>query len=142
MTVCDVPAEAFIQKLTKYLLENVDEVTPPSWGAFVKTSVHSQRPPDMEHWWYTRCASLLRKIYLKGPVGVSRLRLEYGGKSPGRGRPEHSRRGGGNILRKALQQLEKAGLVETTPRNGRVITGKGRSLLDKLAAEIKAESKR
>ncbi len=54
-------------------------------------------------------------------------------------RPEHARPGSGSILRKALQQLEKAGLVKTVKGRGRMITDKGKSLLDSIAAEIKRE---
>ena len=139
-TVYDAPADMLIKKLAEYLMENVDEVKPPEWAAYVKTGVHRQRPPDREDWWYTRCASLLRKIYLRGPVGVSRLRLEYGGRKTGKKRPEHSKRGGGAIIRKALQQLEKAGLIKTLPRKGRIITDEGRSLLDRLSYELKVEA--
>mgnify|MGYP000032264070 CR=1 FL=1 len=138
-TVYDVPPDMLIKRLAEYLMENVDEVKPPPWAAFVKTGVHKQRPPDREDWWYTRCASLLRKIYVRGPIGVSRLRLEYGGRKTGKKRPEHFRRGGGAIIRKALQQLEKAGLIKTIPRRGRVVTDEGRSLLDRLAYEVKKE---
>lgn len=54
-------------------------------------------------------------------------------------RPEHSRKAGGAIIRKALQQLEKAGLVKTISGRGRVLTDEGRSLLDRLAFEVKKE---
>ena len=76
---------------------------------------------------------------MKGPIGVSRLRREYGGRVDRGVRPEHSRKGGGNIIRKALQQLEEAGLVEKLGNRGRVVSPRGRSLLDKLATEIKRE---
>ena len=39
-------------------------------------------------------------------------------------------------IRKILQQLEAAGLVEKT-KDGRILTSKGRSLLDKLAAQVR-----
>jgi len=136
-TVYDVPANRLIEKIAEYLLENVEEVKPPNWAKFVKTGSHKQRPPDRDDWWYIRCASLLRKLYVKGPIGLSRLRKEYGGRKTGKMRPEHSRRAGGAIIRKALQQLEKAGLVKTISRRGRVLTDEGRSLLDRLAFEVK-----
>lgn len=78
----------------------------------------------------------MRKLYLKGPLGVDDLRLMYGGRKDRGVRPEHFYRGGGSIIRKILQQLEEAGLVEKTPM-GRVLTPKGRGLLDKLAASIR-----
>ncbi|MEM2539397.1 MAG: 30S ribosomal protein S19e, partial [Candidatus Bathyarchaeia archaeon] len=95
--------------------------------------------PQNPDWWYVRCASLLRKIYVKGPIGVERLRSEYGGRKRRGTRPEHARKGGGAIIRKTLQQLEKAGLIETIKGKGRVVTPEGRSLLDSLSAEIKRE---
>ena len=137
-TPYDVPASILIERLARYLRENVDEVIPPPWASFAKTSSHAEGSPQDPDWWFTRCASLLRKIYVKGPVGISRLRSEYGGRIDRGVRPEHARKGGGAIIRKALQQLEAAGLVETRTR-GRVVTRGGRQLLDKLATEIKGE---
>ena len=52
---------------------------------------------------------------------------------------EHFYRGSGSIIRKALQQLEAAGLIEKKDKGvhkGRVITGKGMSLLDQAASKI------
>ena len=49
--------------------------------------------------------------------------------------PEKFTRASGAVIRKALQQLEADGLV-ASDRNGRVISAKGRSLLDKVASKI------
>ena len=138
-TVYDVPPEALIKKLSKYLKDNVDEVTPPEWASLVKTGIHAERPPEDKDWWYTRCASLLRKIYVKGPIGVERLRAYYGGRKDRGVRKEKAAKGSGVIIRLALQQLEKAGYVEKVNGKGRVITPKGRRLLDQLATEILRE---
>jgi len=138
-TPYDVPSSILIERLARYLRENVDEVIPPPWSSFVKTSSHTETLPQDPDWWFTRCASLLRKIYVKGPVGISRLRSEYGGRMNRGARPEHVRKGGGAIIRKALQQLEAAGLVETLRNRGRAVTKGGRRLLDRLATEIKEE---
>ncbi|MFQ6076407.1 MAG: 40S ribosomal protein S19, partial [Candidatus Bathyarchaeia archaeon] len=74
-----------------------------------------------------------------GPIGISRLSKEYGGRTERGTRPEHFRRGGRSILRKALQQLEAAELVKTEERKGRVLTEEGWGLADRLAGEIKRE---
>jgi small subunit ribosomal protein S19e len=132
----DVPAPEFIQKLANYLKENVDEVTPPPWASIVKTGAHTQRTPDNPDWWYVRCASLLRKIYIYGPIGIERLRAEYGGRKDFGVRPEHGVKAGGAIIRKALQQLEKVGLVEKFQNRGRRITKEGRKLLEEVAEEV------
>jgi len=138
-TPYDVPASILIKRVAVRLKEEHDMITPPPWASFVKTGVHAERPPQNPEWWFTRCASLLRKIYVKGPVGVQRLRSEYGGRADFGVKPEHARKGGGSIIRKALQQLEAAGLVETRGNRGRVVTSDGRRLLDRLSTEIKSE---
>ncbi len=138
VSVKDVPADVFIERLSVYIKSEVESVRPPEWSLWVKTGVSRERPPDDPDWWYKRAASILRKLYLKGPLGVDDLRLMYGGRKDRGVRPEHFYKGGGAIIRKILQQLEEAGLVEKTPK-GRVLTSKGRSLLDKLAASIKRE---
>jgi small subunit ribosomal protein S19e len=138
-TPYDVPASLLIDRLATYLKNNVDPIRPPEWAPFVKTGVHKQRPPENPDWWYVRCASILRKIYVKGPIGVQRLRSEYGGRKDMGVRPEHTRKGSGAIIRNALKQLEEAGLVQTVRGRGRMITSEGRRLLDLLSTEIKRE---
>ena len=135
----DVPAQEFIQKLANYIKENIDKVTPPSWASIVKTGAHVQRVPENPDWWYVRCASLLRKIYIHEPIGIEKLRAEYGGRKDFGVRPEHAVKAGGAIIRKALQQLEAAGLVERFQNRGRRITKEGRKLLDEIAEEVMEE---
>lgn len=135
-TPYDIPPSIFIEKLANHLKENVDEVEPPAWASYVKTGAHVQRPPQNPDWWYIRCASLLRKLYIHGPLGIERLRSEYGGRKDYGVRPEHTVKAGGAIIRKALQQLEAAGLVEKFQNRGRRLTRKGRKLLELLAEEL------
>lgn len=138
-TPYDVPPSILIERLAKYLKDNVDAVKPPEWALYVKTGSHAERAPQDPDWWYTRCASLLRKVYINGPIGVEHLRSEYGGRKDRGTRREHTKKGGGAIIRKALQQLEKAGLIETIKGRGRVVTSEGKKLLDSLSADIKKE---
>lgn len=132
-----IPSQDLINELAKYLKENYsDVIKPPEWALYVKTSPHKERIPEDPDWWYVRCASLLRKIYINGPVGIERLRTAYGGgKDLGHVR-EHFRKAGGSIIRKILQQLEEAGLVTKVDRKGRILTPQGMALLDGLAARL------
>ena len=133
----EVPADKLIEELAKYLKEKVPEVKPPKWALFAKTGPHKERIPDNPDWWYYRSASILRKLYVTGvPVGVESLRGAYGGRRNRGVRPEHYYKGSGSIVRKALQQLEAAGLVVKVPKKGRTLSPKGRSLLDNLANKI------
>lgn len=138
-TPYNVPASLFIQRLAEYIKDNFDQVQAPPWASIVKTSSHSQRQPEDSEWWFTRAASILRKIYIRGPIGIEHLRAEYGGRKDMGVSREHTRKGGGSNVRKIMQQLESAGLVENTKNKGRTITKDGRRTLDRLAAEIQKE---
>ena len=135
MKVQEIEPQKFINKL-KEELKKFDEIKPPLWAHFVKSGAHKERPPEQEDFWYIRAASILRRIYLDGPVGVERLRTYYGGKVKHWSGPPYFRKASGSIIRKILQQLEKAGFVEKT-KKGRKITPKGMSFLDKVAKGIK-----
>ena len=140
-SVYDINPDKLIKKLAVHLKQNFEEITPPSWAYFAKTAVHRERPPQDKEWWYIRCASLLRKLYIIGPIGISRMRKEYGGRKRKGRSSEHTWKGGGASVRNPLQQLEKIGLVEKKSIEGRQITSQGRSLLDKLTAEMLNDAK-
>ena len=130
-TVFDVPADRLIAGAAERLKDSA-EIKPPAWMPYVKSGAHRERAPEQPNFWYIRCASLLRQVYIGGPVGVSKFRRHYGGAKGHTVKRAHKTRAGGNIIRKALQQLEKAGLIDHK-KEGRIITGKGKSLLDGIA---------
>jgi small subunit ribosomal protein S19e len=119
-------------------LKSDQKTKPPEWARFVKTGAHKELSPDNADWWFVRCASILRRIYIDGPVGVSRLRSFYGGRHRNGVTPVHFSKGSGSIVREALQQLEKAGFVKTQ-KTGRIISPQGQSFLDDVANEVKLE---
>ncbi len=137
-TAYDVPPDKLIKKIAEKLKQD-KTFTPPEWARFVKTGPHAEKPPMEPDWWYTRCASILRKIYIKKCIGIERLRAEYGGKKDKGSKPYHAVKGSGSIVRKALQQLESAGYVTKIRGKGRVITPKGQSFVDNTAHEVKLE---
>jgi small subunit ribosomal protein S19e len=67
------------------------------------------------------------------------LRADYGGRKNYGVKPEHATKAGGSNIRKALQQLETAGYVETFKPRGRRLTREGRKLLHELAEELSRE---
>jgi small subunit ribosomal protein S19e len=138
MSAQEVQPTALIKRLSEEL-KKIEAIRPPQWALFVKTGVHKERPPEQTDWWYTRAASLLRRLYVDGPVGISRLRTYYGGRQNRGQPPEHFRKAGGKIIRVALQQLEKAGLVTRVERRGRKLTPKGVSMIESLARQMKSE---
>jgi small subunit ribosomal protein S19e len=130
-TAFDVTPDILIKKLGEELKKK-PEMKPPAWTPFVKTGVHRQLPPEDPDWWYVRAGAVLRRIYRDGPVGVQRLRSVYGGTRDRGSRPNKFRKGSGAILRKVLQQLESAGLVEKS-KSGRNISAAGRAFVDEIA---------
>ncbi len=132
--VNDVPADVLIKRLAS-ILKNED-IPAPSWTLFVKTGAHADKPPQDREWWHTRCASLMRKIYLYGPIGINELRNEYGGGRPSGYGAAHHKDASGAIIRNAIHGLEKLGYVEKVEKKGRIISKQGMQKLDRLATEI------
>jgi small subunit ribosomal protein S19e len=112
----------------------------PEFVNYVKSGPGKERPPSDPDFWFKRGASILRQVYVNGPVGTSRLRTRYGNRESHMRSRKHHVRAGGNTIRTALQELEKAGLIKSTSR-GRVITPNGRSFLDKISNAINATEK-
>lgn len=137
-TVYDIPANILIRRLAQDL-KSREEIAPPEWAPFVKTGAHRDRAPDDTDFWFVRCASMLRKIYLNGPIGTERLRIEYGGRKRRGTKPNKFQKSGGAIIRTALQQLERAGFIKKRGKHGREMTDIGRSYLDKLSSTLKTE---
>ena len=135
VTVYDVPAEKLILKAAEKLKRN-DNISPPEWAEYAKTGRHTEKAPMQEDWWYTRSASILRKLYVKGPMGSSKLAAEYGGFSDKGSMPNRAVKGSRNIARKCMMQLEAAGLLVSKDKQGRAISPAGQSLLDNAAKEV------
>jgi len=136
--IYDVDINKLIEAVAKEL-EKIPELNPPAWSKIVKTGRHKERAPQRGDWWHIRSAAVLRSIYKLGPIGTEKLRTKYGGKQRRGHKPARFAKGSGSIIRKVLQQLEKAELIKQTEKGvhkGRVITKKGQSLLDKTALSI------
>jgi len=141
VTVYDVPADKLIEK-TAIKLREIDTIKPPEWAEFARTGRHTEKAPAQRDWWHTRAASILRKVYIMGPIGSSRLAEEYGGFADRGSRPNKAVKGSRNIARKCIMQLEASGLVAKNKNKGRVITPKGQKMLDALAKEIADSQKK
>jgi len=135
----EVDPKKFIE-VCKEKMKNIESIKPPNWASFAKTGMSRQLPPKQNDWWYTRAASILRKIYLDGPVGVERLRTHYGGRKQRGHKPERFKKSGGSNIRKILQQLEKASLIEKSKKpkkSGRIISENGKKFISDIIKEVK-----
>lgn len=137
VTFHDVPPAALIEALAERLEDRLDE---PDWVQFAKTSPAKEFPPEQDDFWYVRGASLLRRVALDGPVGVSRLATEYGSHAEGTNRfgnrPGRRVDGSRKIIRTLLQQLEDEELVLLEEGAGRRVAPDGRQLLDEVAEDV------
>ncbi|MFH1439245.1 MAG: 30S ribosomal protein S19e [Candidatus Woesearchaeota archaeon] len=137
----NVPQGELIGKIAEKL-KKLKEINPPEWSNYVKTGINRERPPADPDWWFVRTAAVLRTLAARGPIGVSKLRTKYGGKQRRGHKPAKFAKSSGNILRKALQQLESAGLAKQVDKKsdcihkGRLITTKGIRLLNESAKEL------
>lgn len=111
------------------------KVKKPAYIDFVKSGPSKERVPHDRDFFYVRSASLLRQVYLNGPIGVSRLRTKYGSRKEHVIHRRHHMKAGGSIIRDALIELEKINYVKNT-KAGRIITPQGRSFVDKICSEI------
>ena len=137
VNVYDVPSEKLLDALAGQL-KKLPGMEAPEWSQFVKTGSHAERPPHQPDWWFARAASILRKLYLHGPLGVTDLERGYGGSKAVAYSPKHHRDAGSSAIRKIMKQLEQAGLVAKSPK-GRVLSPKGTAMLDKLSKELFTE---
>jgi len=148
-TFYDIPSDLLNDALSELLASN-DAISLPEWATYVKTGMHNENPPLASDWWERRCASLLRKIAKKGPIGVNHLSQEYGGKMRRRSTPGKPVAASRKVIRVALQQLEDAGFVSRSEKksvesvdgeqmlySGRICTPAGQKILNEAAFSAK-----
>src|SRR5439155_1082370 len=116
-TAYDVPPVLLIERI-KEKLQTEGKIKPPEWAAFARTRVNTEKAPTQKDWWYRRVAAVLRKVYLHGPVGTSRLAAEFGGRRDDGAAPYHPRRGSRSVAREAMQQLQAMDLLTKTDKKG------------------------
>jgi small subunit ribosomal protein S19e len=137
-TANDVPAHELIQHLAKKF-EKEETIKMPEQNKYAKTSVAAENIPDNPDWWYIRCASIFRKIYMHNGIGIAELKEEYSGKRRRGSKPPKARAGSGTIVRRCVQQLEQAGFVTQIKGKGRIITPKGQKFMDNNAYDVKSK---
>ena len=103
-TVKDVPAEDFIRAYAEYLKKN-DLIKVPQWTDYIKTGKAKELSPLNPDWVYIRAASVARKIYLRGHLGVGTMQHLYGGNQRHGVNRNHHEAASGKIIRYCLQEL-------------------------------------
>ncbi|MCL4336983.1 MAG: 30S ribosomal protein S19e [Candidatus Thermoplasmatota archaeon] len=132
VNVKEVPPELLMKQLAEEFKKKNLEV--PEWTDYLKAGIHREKSWNDPDWFYTRLASTLRKVYVKGPIGISRLSEDYGGRVDRGSQRYHPGKGSRYIVRQMLQTLEKLGYVKKD-KKGRSISPEGASILDKASKE-------
>mmetsp|Transcript_28299 Transcript_28299/g.28593 ORF Transcript_28299/g.28593 Transcript_28299/m.28593 type:complete len:149 (-) Transcript_28299:39-485(-) len=134
-TVKDVPAADFIAAYAAHL-KKVGAIEVPKYVDYVKTGPRKELAPYDPDWYYVRVASLARRVYCRGGSGVGAYAKVYGGTKDNGSAPCHFKRASRSIIRHALQQLEKIGVVEQDANGGRRISRKGQAEMDTQASSL------
>ena len=139
-TVRDVAADAFVKAYAQHL-KRQGKLEVPKWVDYVKTSPAKELAPYDPDWFYVRCASIARKVYLRPNTGVGALTKVYGSNFRRGARTEHFRRASGGILRYMLKQLEAIKVLEhTADGKGRRISKIGMQDLDRIAGQVREKA--
>ena len=128
-----VPTDVLLKNLAEGFKSN-KKIKIPEWVEFAKAGIHKEKAWEQPDWYYTRLASTLRKVFIMGPIGISKLSEEYGGRVDRGSKRYHPAKGSRSIVRHMLQTLEELGLVKKVTE-GRVISPEGNSLLDKVSKD-------
>ena len=114
----------------------------------MKTAPQKELAPLDQDWLYTRAASIAYQLYIRKRVGLTGLRRHYGTKWNRGTIKERQRKSAGKVIRYCLQQLNSMGLVgeikyeDSDHISGRVLTKKGFTDMDRIAAGIALASKK
>jgi len=134
-TVKDVSARDFNKAYSSHL-KRTGKLPVPEWVDIVKTGVLKELAPYNPDWFYVRCASIARYLYINKKAGTGRLKKKYGGRQNNGSRPSHHADSSGSVARKALQALEKIGILEKHTKGGRRLSREGRRELDRIAVQV------
>ena len=129
-----VPPDMLIERITE-IFKKDERIKVPDWTRYLKAGVHREKKWETTDWFYRRLASTLRKISVYGPIGISRLSSEYGGRVDAGSKRYHPGNGSRFIIRHTIKTLEELGYVKTEKR-GRSLTPQGTSLVEKTSKEL------
>lgn len=140
LTVKDVDQDKIVQGVAIFLKKSGKLKVPDNMD-IVKTSKAKELGPNNVDWFYVRCASILRRMYHRSPIGVGGVKKIYGGRQRNGVCPSHYCRADGAVARRALQALEAINLIEKHAEGGRKLTSQGQRDLDRIASQIVATSR-
>ncbi|CAG0918324.1 unnamed protein product [Notodromas monacha] len=141
VSVKDVDQHKFVRAVAAFLKKS-GKLKVPDWVDLVKTGMYKELAPYDEDWYYTRCAALVRHVYIRAPLGVGGVRRIFGGRKRNGTTPAHFCVSSGSVARRALQSLEQIKWIERDQTNGgRILSNQGRRDLNRIATQLKTAKK-
>jgi len=137
-TVKDVRADDFIKAYSKHL-KRQGKIEIPKWVDIVKTGRAQELAPMDPDWYYVKCASIARRVYLRPHIGIGHLSRVYAKRQNNGVAREHTERASTGIIRNILIQLEKIGVLQKAGK-GRSISRVGQQDLDRIAGQVREAS--
>jgi small subunit ribosomal protein S19e len=134
-TVKDVDQDKIVTGVAVFLKKSGKLKVPDNMD-IVKTSKSKELGPANNDWFYVRCASILRRMYHRSPIGVGAVKKIYGARKRNGSQPSHFCRADGAVARRAIQALDHIKLVEKHPDGGRKLSAQGQRDLDRIASQI------
>jgi small subunit ribosomal protein S19e len=136
--IYDVKGSELVKVAAQRLKEKMKK---PEYIIYAKSGAHRERPPQDPDFYFVRSASILRQIYVNGPVGTERLRTRYGTRLEHNGtHRHHHQKAGGSLIRESMQALEALNFIKKT-KKGRIIAPAGKAFLDRVSKEIAGDVK-
>lgn len=153
LKVRDVDPQKFNEALSEHL-KRTGKLETPVWVDLVKTGHGKELAPMDPGWFYVRAgkdaisfervpvfllnfltncitASIVRYIYINGVVNIKSLARKYSTRKNRGSRPHRSTPASRSVIRKALQALQKLGMIERVHGEGCRISLSGRKDLDR-----------
>ena len=142
MSALDVNSHVFINRLADFFkTKNIIKL--PKWSLLVKTSRAREIAPLSQDWFFTKAASIARRVYVSKShtLGIGSLKVAMGKRQRRGVQPNIARTHSGRIISEIVSQLRKGGYIENYARDenttlGLLLTKTGRKELDKVASQV------
>jgi len=103
VTVKDVDQQVLTKNLAAFFKKS-GKVLVPEQADYIKTAKFKETGPTDDDWFYIRCASIMRHLYLRSPSGVAVLTKVYGGRKRNGVHPSKYCRSSDGCIRKVSGQ--------------------------------------